>query len=292
MPRLRPGLWLSFGEDGRTGPHTEAGSRLPRPSTSTFFKVTGQMADHQSPPRATAARNNLARPTASLSIPGLPVAPRFARSASAGASIVPAAASTLNSALPLRRSVRTALSGWAQRIYSTAGCISTQQIRSDSQGSLISAAINPTFSPQGSPESPQFQTPTEADRSLSPWPRARSVASNFEAHSPLGNLHFSSPDRQPLPQVAQPCPLRLALMSTWPHLPSTRFTTTLRAAVLMMICLISSTPTRPLRCFHGTSSPCFQGAMKSRPATGTGQSTTCLLVQSITRSLILADTWM
>ena len=122
------------------------------------------------------------------------------RSASARASIAPAAASTMNSALPLRRSVRTALSGGAQRVYSQVGArtpTSSQRPWSVSQGSLISATLNPTYSLRGSPESPQFLTPTGADLSLSPWPRARSVAGNFEAHSPLGNLRFSSPDRQP-----------------------------------------------------------------------------------------------
>ena len=88
---------------------------------------------------------------------------------------------------------------------------SSKLVQSASQGSLISAAINPTFSPRGSPESPQFQTLTEADLLLSPWPRAHSEAGNFEAHSQLGNLHFLFPDRQAPSQVKPPCPLRLAL---------------------------------------------------------------------------------
>ena len=166
------------------------------------------MADHQNPSLILGARNNLSRPLAFSSTPGLPTAPGIALAASSGAHIAPAAAS-VDSALPLRRSVRTALSGGAQRIYSLVGTRtpSTLRSRSASQGSLIPAAANPTFSPSGSPDSPQFRTPTEADLSLSPWPRARSEAGNFDAHSPVGSMNFFPPDRQVPPLAPPPCPV-------------------------------------------------------------------------------------
>ena len=101
--------------------------------------------------------------------------------------------------------------------YSTIGNArtpaSSQRLRSVSQGSLTSATLNPIYSPRGSPESPQFQTPNKADLSLSPWPRARSEAGNVEIHSPLGTVNFSSPDRELPTQAHQPCPLTLALQA-------------------------------------------------------------------------------
>ena len=87
----------------------------------------------------------------------------------------------MNSALPLCRSVPTAFLGGAQRVYSQGGArtpASTQRPRSASQGSMISAAVNPTFSQRGSPESPQFLTSTEADFSPFPWPRPQVVNFN------------------------------------------------------------------------------------------------------------------
>ena len=110
------------------------------------------MADPQSPPLVLAARNILARPTASYSNLGLPVAPGHARSASARANNAPAAASAMDFALPLRRSDTdgygiSALPGGVQRVYSLVGPrmpLTSLRTRSASQGSLISAAVNPT----------------------------------------------------------------------------------------------------------------------------------------------------
>ena len=167
------------------------------------------MADHQNPWLVPGKRNVLPRQTASTSVPGPSVAPGIAHAASTGAYIAPTAAS-IDSAAPLRRSVRTALSGGAQRIYSLVGSrtpSASQRARSASQGSLISAAVNPTFSARGSPKSPQFQTPSEADLLLSPWPRARSKAGNRDVHSPAGSMILASPVRQVLPLAAAPCPL-------------------------------------------------------------------------------------
>ena len=95
------------------------------------------MADPQNPSIVLAGRNVLPRRSASSSVPGPYTASGIALAASTGANIATAAASTSDFALPLRRSVRTALSGDAQRVYSSVGAIASLRSRSVSQGSLI-----------------------------------------------------------------------------------------------------------------------------------------------------------